>query len=374
MTKRRGNKEGTVYERPNGKWRAQIVLEGRRLSYTAASKAQALEWLRSISYRVDTGLTYASHQMTLGQLLDEWLAARKPNLAEHTAYYYEQVMREYILPVLGNTPLRKLSPGQIQRLYTAKVQEGVGLRTVQKTHTILHAALNYALKMGMIERNPSKGAQSPKPQPAEMQFLAAEEAQVLLKTAKGNCDPYYAIYYLAIVTGMRQGELLGLKWQDIDFDHGVLNVRRSLKRRPKGDLYLSTPKTKSSIRAIKLGEQSIQVLREHQEALEKVKAEADSRWQVTGHVFVSSIGTAIDPANLLKRFRQLLRLAGLPKIRFHDLRHTAASLMLNNGVDVLVASQRLGHAKPSITLNVYGHLIPAIQHQAAETLDRLISS
>ena len=152
-----------------------------------------------------------------------------------------------------------------------------------------------------------------------------------------------------------------------------MNVNFNLRRTPGGGLKLDRPKTKSSIRSIRLGKESIKVLAQQKNGLAEEKSKSNGIWQDSGHVFPSTIGTPMDPTNLLKKFRQLLKKARLTRIRFHDLRHTAASLMLNNGIDVLLASQRLGHAKPSITLDVYGHLIPSMQIEVAEILDNLIA-
>ncbi len=183
-------------------------------------------------------------------------------------------------------------------------------------------------------------------------------------------DRNYSLYYLAVVTGMREGELLALKWENVDLENGILSVKFNLKRIPGGGLAVGKPKTESSIRSVKLGEDTITVLKEHKRYLEQEAI--NDYWHDEGFIFPSSVGTALDPSNLLKQFRELLEIAELPRIRFHDLRHTAASLMLNNGVDVLVASQRLGHAHPSITLDVYGHLMPSMQNKAASIIDALL--
>ena len=205
-----------------------------------------------------------------------------------------------------------------------------------------------------------------------MKFLDEEQVNRLLETARESDHLYYALIYTAVVTGMRQGELLALKWENIDLEKGIVQVKHNLKRLPGGGLALKAPKTKSSIRAIRLGAKSVAVLQEHKARLSQEEAKHNGLWQETDFVFTSTIGTPIDPSNLIRQFRQLLKQAGLPKIRFHDLRHTAASLMLSNGVEVLAASQRLGHAKPSITLDVYGHLMPSLQDKAAEAMDGLI--
>lgn len=372
MAKRR-YKEGTIYQRPNGKWRAQIVLNGGRLSTTAETRSEAQAWLRATRNQIESGLTLKGARTTYGEFLTEWLATAKQRLTINTHYSYSQLVKKYILPSLGKIKLRDLNPSAIQRFYNQKVTEGVGLRTVQKTHVVIHASLNAALKLGLIGRNPDDATQPPKPTHKEMRFLNQIEVKTLLETAKRIDDRNYALYFIAIVTGMRQGELLGLKWENVDLEKGVVNVKFSQTRLPGGRLILQKPKTKSSERSVKLGKESVAVLHEQRQRLQQDKGKTNGNWQETGHVFASSVGTPIDPTNLTRQFSQLLKAAGLGKVRFHDLRHTAASLMLNNGVDVLVASRRLGHAKPSITLDVYGHLIPSIQAEAADVMDQLVS-
>lgn len=371
MKKRRGNKEGTIYQRSNGKWRAQILIGGKRLSFATETRKEAQKWLREMRNDIERGLTHEGATISFGEWLDEWLISKEHHVAVQTHSYYCQIARDYINPALGRIRLRELNSRQIQRFYNSKVSEGIGLRTVQKTHTVIHASLNSARKFGMIPFNPDDATSPPKPKQKPMKFLNKEQIKILLHVARETNDRNYALYYLALVTGMRQGELLGLMWENMDLDKGILNVKFNLKRIPGGGLKLDKPKTDSSIRSIKLGEDTIQVLQSQKRILE-TEALSDL-WHNEGFVFPSMVGTALDPTYLLKQFRQLLNNARLPKIRFHDLRHTAASLMLNNGVDVLVASQRLGHAHPSITLDVYGHLMPSMQNEAANILDSLIS-
>lgn len=373
MAKRRGNHEGSIYNRSDGNWRAQITIDGQRIGYAAKTRREAQDWLRHMGNRIEKGLSSKAANIRFEEFLNDWLKSKKLTLEDQSWRTYCQLVRDYIAPSLGKIKLGELTSNQIQVFYNDSVDSGVGLRTIQKTHTVIHAALNYATKMGMIGRNPEKATQSPKPVHKEMSFLKTEQVKILLETAKETNDPFYGLYYLALVTGMRQGELLALTWKNVDLEQGYLNVNYSISRSSGGGLVLKVPKTKSSVRSIKLGNDSIKVLFEQQKRLYQAKKNSNRLWRDTDHVFTSSIGTVIDPSNLLKQFRQLLKKAGLPKIRFHDLRHTAASLMLNNGVDVLVASQRLGHAKPSITLDVYGHLMPSMQNRAADVLEKLIA-
>lgn len=373
MTRKRGNNEGTIYQLPSGKWRAQITLNGHRLGATNSTRFEAKEWLRSIGNEVQNGLTIRGAKLTFGEFLEDWLESVHARLTDSTWRTYSQLTRSYIAPALGKIKLRELSPSIIQRYYSQMVSDGVGLRTVQKSHTVIHASLNAAMKLGMIGRNPDDATQPPKPVHKEMRFWNQEQVQHFLAFAKESNDRNHALYFIALVTGMRQGELLALKWQDVDLEKETLTVKLTLHRMPGGGLRLQKPKTKTSIRTIRLGKESVQVLVDHKELIAKEKYLAGELWQNQDYVFPSSIGSAMDASNLWKHFRQILKQSKLPAIRFHDLRHTAASLMLNNGVDVLVASRRLGHAKASITLDVYGHLIPSSQSGVADVLDRLVS-
>jgi integrase len=168
---------------------------------------------------------------------------------------------------------------------------------------------------------------------------------------------------------------LGLQWKNVDLEKGIIKVNQNLKRLPNGKLVFGKPKTKTSVRSITIGEETIEVLKDQDKRIERERNDEKVKylWVEMELVFPSSIGTPIDPTNILKKFRQLLKKAELPKLRFHDLRHTSASLMLNCGVDVLVASKRLGHAKPSITLDVYGHLLNTAHNEVANKIEVLIS-
>ncbi len=191
--------------------------------------------------------------------------------------------------------------------------------------------------------------------------------------AKANKVKHSALYHLALSTGMRQGELLGLKWADLDWKKTTLKIQRQWTQKLKGGFEFTTPKTNAGKRTIALGNTALETLRTHQQNQFIQMQKAGDRWNDMDMIFISRIGTPLDKHHLLKSFRKLLEDAGLPKIRFHDLRHTAASLMLNNGIPVIIVSRRLGHAKPSITLDVYGHLIPGKQWEAAALMDELLT-
>jgi len=286
MAKRRGNQEESIYQKTNGMWRAQMMLNGGRLSITVATRSEAQDWLRKTRNQIENGLTYKGATTSFEQFLDEWLIAAKSRLTEHSWRDYAQVIRDHIKPTLGKIRLRDLSAARIQRLYDQRIAEGLGLRTVYKLHSVIHASLNSAMKLGLIGRNPDDATQPPKLVRKEMRFLTAPQVKRLLENAKKTEDRNYALYYLAIVTGMREGELLALRWDDINLEKGLLNVKLSLKRFPGGGLKLSQPKTKTSVRTINVGGEAIEVLRIQRLRNDQDKAKSGNLWQDLNFVFL----------------------------------------------------------------------------------------
>jgi integrase len=275
------------------------------------------------------------------------------------------------LPSLGRIKLKDLRGDTIQRFYEQRLGMGTGKRTVEILHTTLHRSLQQAVKLGTIGRNPTDATTPPRPEEKEMRFLDEDQVSKFLLAARG--DRNEALYYLAIATGLRQSELLGLQWTDLDWEKGTLAVQRQAKRTGRREGYFSPLKTRAGRRTIKLGKRMLEMLKQHQHWQNKEILETGASWTDLNLIFPSSVGTPLGQRNLYAWFKQLLKKAGLPDIRFHDLRHTAASLMLNHGVPVIVVSHRLGHTKVSITLDIYGHLLPEMQNEAAEMIDEIIS-
>jgi len=370
MSKKRGNNEGSIYKRKNGSWRAQVTLDGQRLNYSAKTRKECQEWIRSVLVEIDDGMKYANTQLTVKEYLESWLLSKKASLKPATWTHYNKLARNYIIPALGNKKIRDLETNQIQSFYNQLVSNNVGAYTVRKIHTSLHSAMNHALKSNLINRNPASAAITPSEPNREMNFLDDDQVDQFLDAASGH--RWEALYQLAISTGMRQMEILGLKWKDIDWRSKIIKVERQLVRPDLGEARFMPTKTKNGKRAIALGSKTISVMRNHQKSQMLDAEKAGSSWKKFGLIFTTSKGTPIHPRNLLRNFKTLLRDAGLSEIRFHDLRHTAASLMLNHGIPVIVVSRRLGHARPSITLDVYGHLMPTMQDEAARLMDELI--
>jgi integrase len=373
MAKRRGNKEGTIYKKANGTWRTQISLNGRRLSFTGKSRGECQNWIKETTQQIDQGFTFEGADTTLKEFLSDWLVSIASSRSKSTVERYGWVVKHEILPLIGQYKLKDLKPDLLQGFYDHKIKNGRSNYMVRTTHKILNIALMHAVKLGILARNPCKATTPPRFEQKEMRIYDENQIQVLLNTALALGDQFYPLYYLAIHTGMRQAELIGLKWEDLDWEKRTLQVRRQVVRFYDGSYEFSKPKSKAGYRTVTLGKQVLEVLRAQQEKVWQMRKTGGENWQEFDLMFPTRVGTPIQNCNLRRGFRKLLQESGLPKIRFHDLRHTAASLMLNYGIPVLIVSRRLGHAKASITLDVYGHLVPGKQEEAATLMDELMT-
>ena len=373
MAKRRANNEGTIYQKPNGKWRAQISIEGHRLSHTGSTQRECQIWIKETRNQIDRGLTFKGADTKLGIFLDDWLGTISSSRSQGTYTLYRWTVEKRIKPFLGKKKIKDLRPDLIQFFYDRMRKIGHSKHAVHCMHKVLRVALNHAVKLGVIGRNPCTGTIPPKPKQSEMKFYDENQVIKLLKTAKDIQDNLYPLYYLAIHTGMRQGELMGLMWNDLDWERKTLDVRRQVRHFKGGGYTFSKPKSKSGNRRITIGEQTLSVLQEHKTQQMKEIQVTGEEWENLNLIFPSGVGTPLTASNIRRAFRKLIKASGLHKIRFHDLRHTAVSLMLNHGIPVLVVSKRLGHSKPSITMDVYGHLIPSKQEEAANLMDSIMS-
>jgi integrase len=374
MAKRRGNNEGTIFQRSDGKWRAQVYLNGKRLSFTGKTQKECQDWIRRTRIKIEHGLTYSGDKLRLSEYLEEWIVSINSSKASNTIQKYSWTIEKKIVPYLGNIKLRDLGPARIQHFYNFLLTEKkLSHHAVYNVHKVLRTALYQAVKLGLMIRNPCAATTPPRPKTSEMKFFNEHQVQIFLNAAQEIGDRYYPLYFLAIHTGMRLGELLGLKWQDIDFTRRTLLVQRQVLFPKGGGFVFAKPKSKSGVRTIILGQLAIQVLDEQLVKVRKLAEEVGQEWEDQDLVFPSHVGTPVRHCNLRREYYKVTKASGLPRIRFHDLRHTAASLMLNNGIPVIVASRRLGHTKASITMDVYGHMLPNKQEEAAQLMDDLMS-
>ena len=371
MANKRGNNEGTIYQRSDGTYRAQISLDGHRLSHSAETHKECLDWVRKISQQVDDGLTYEGAKTTLEKFIKEWLTMKSTVVRPSTIRQYRQLARDYILPYLGKKRLLKIRPDLIQMLYNKHTSNGVSPRTVQLVHAVLRGSLNHAVNLGLLTRNPTTVAVPPKPEPKEKQILDETQIQILLLTAQDVQPEFLPLYQLALTTGMRLGELLGIRWDDLDWDKKTLTIQRQLKRVKHKGLVLQPPKTRAGRRTIRLGPTTWSLLKTHRKTQFQERFCRDPDQGAIDLVFTQESGAPRGPRQVQKAFKALLELADLPEMRFHDLRHTAATHMLANGVDLLTVSRRLGHSRASTTLDTYAHMVTGTQEKAAAVMDEI---
>ena len=319
---RRGRGEGSIYRRKDGRWVAQYEVGGkRRYIYGKTRKEVATKLTKAMAER-DAGMVFDAGSLRLGDYLDGWLDSIKDTLRRRTWIRHEEVVRLHLKPSLGIMKLDRVNPLQIQSLYRSKLDSGISPRTVQIIHVTLYKALKQAVKWTLLPRNVADSVDPPKVPKKEIKPLSEEQVKRLLKAAQG--DKLEALYVLAITTGKCSGELLGLQWKDVDLSARIVQVRRSVFNGQ-----IEAPKSAKGNRSIKLTGTSIRALREH---------ERTSEW-----VFCTNVGTTISVHN--RSWKPLLLRAELPRsTRFHDLRHTCATLLLTKGVHPKIVQEMLGHS------------------------------
>lgn len=350
-----------------------VTGERRRRYFTVkGTKQEAEDAEASAIHERNTGLEIQPGRLTVAQYLQQWLrdyAAH--NVAASTLEGYRTIVLKRLTPALGALKLRDLRPSHIQASYAAWLAEGkLTARTVASYHRVLHEALKHAVLWQLLSRNPADAVVPPRGEEREMRALTPQETATLLEAARPT--RFSAAIYIVVTTAMRQGELLALRWQDVDLETGVLRVVRSARRFAGQGVQYKAPKSRRGSRTIRLSAEAVQVLRDHRRAQAEERLKLGPAYRDHGLVFASPTGEPQDARNLARAFARIVKGAGLGELRFHDLRHTAATLMLKGGVNVKVVSERLGHARVSFTLDVYSHVLPDMQQEAAEVLERLI--
>jgi len=370
MSKKRSSGEGTINQLPSGNWRAQVSLHGKRLSFTARSQQDCRNWIRKIQDQIDQGYTYDDERTTVGKFLEGWLATKKGELRLATYEQYNWVIQLYLLPHLGKIRLKELSSGIIQDFYDQLVKSGKGVRSIRVAHAVLHGCLEQAKNLGLIIRNPTEYCKVPKQEKKDLNIWTEDHVVKFLGFVHGHRNEN--LYYLALTTGMRRGELLGLKWQDIDWVHSKLLIKRQCFHPQGGGFIFQPPKTKLGRRSIRLGVGVIDRLRAQLYNIDLMRNISKGRWQENDLVFPSVLGTPQGADNLTHEFQELIKLSGMPQIRFHDCRHTAASIMLTHGIQPVIIAGMLGHSL-SILLSTYAHFLPDTQDEAAQLMSDIVT-
>jgi integrase len=375
MTRKRGNNEGSLYEHwRNGKkvgyrgaYTVPTAAGPKRRYVSGKTREEVRRKLAKAMGDRDSGLVFDAGALTVEEYMDRWLRDVKDTVRQSTHERYGYAIGPHIKPAIGRIKLKDLTSAQVRWFYRDRLDYGLAPATVHKLHVVLHKALKAAVSDGLIPGNPTANLKLPRIIKEEIDPLDQEEARRLLEAACG--DRLEALYVLALNTGMRQGELLALKWVDVDLERGVLRVRRTLSRRDNAYV-LGEPKTKKSRRTIRLTAGAATALEVHLSRQLEEMERVGSLYQPGGLVFASTTGTIINPSNLRNRsFKPLLEHTGLRPIRFHDLRHTCATLLLSNNVNPKIVSELLGHANIAITLDTYSHLLPDMQESAVRAME-----
>ena len=377
---KRGNGEGSIYFRTSDeKWVGSITLENRkRRVFYGKTRKEVQEKLKVALREQQQGTLVTAPRQTLAQFLTDWLEnSQRQSVRPRTYERYEELVRLHIAPALGRYELQKLSAQHLQAFYAKKAEEGLSATTINHFHNVLHKALDTAVKWNLVARNVCDLVSPPRRKRYEVHPLTLEQVHKLLAVVEGH--EMEALFRLALATGLRRGELMGLKWQDINLDAGTLQVRRILSRVPSkmpGKGYVEAePKTQKSRRSVVIAPFALEALKQHRERQREAEIKAGPLWQDHDFVFCTSIGTHLNPTrDMLDQLKVLLKKAGLPDIRFHDLRHSAATLLLSVGVHPKVVQEILGHSQISITMDVYSHVLPGMQQDAMSRLNDAIRS
>ena len=370
--KRRGNGEGTIYRRDDlGTWCAVLTVDGRRKYLYGKTRQDVARKLSAAIEAREKGILVTAPQHPLGRYLDQWLAESvKPRVRPWTFKGYEVLIRLHIKPVIGRVPLQKLTPQHVQRLMNQMIAGGASPKTASYALGTLRTALNEAMRWGVVSRNVAALVRRPRVDRFEIQPLSPVEARRFLEVASE--DRLGSLYSVALTMGLRQGEALGLRWQDVDLDAGLLHVRFQLQRIDGQGLQLVAPKTNQSRRSLAMPPTIVANLRSHKARQAQERLKAGSIWRETGLVFTTEIGTGLDGPNVTKAFQRLLAKADLPHRRFHDLRHSCASLLLAQNVAPRVVMEVLGHSQISLTMNTYSHVLPELKREAAVQMEAIL--
>ena len=361
---RRGRGEGTVSERPDGTWTGQVTTgytedgKQKRKTVYGKSQADALAKLAEVKQQLATG-TFSDTKLTVKEYLETWLKEKERQVKARTAHDYRYNLEKYIYPKIGRTKLEKLTPLHVQR-FLSEIADLVSPDRANKCRRELLGAFKQAVRWGLIPRNPVDAVAPLKHERREMVLWTGIQAAAFLDTARAH--RLYAFFYLAMSTGLRSGELLGLRWQDVQGDK--LTIRQNFVKVGSKTI-IETPKTKRGKRVVAISPDVLETLDAHRA---RQDAERLPSWPDNGLVFVSEVGTPLNPDNLRRLRNSLMDYAKVPRIRLHDLRHLHASMAIKGGMDAKVLADRLGHARASFTLDVYSHLFDEQRANSAVSL------
>lgn len=386
--RKRGNSEGSIYQMQDGRWRAAVTIGKKpdgsaiRKVYTAATRHEVKDQLTDALKDLKLGMLVAPQKQTVGQFLTWWLnEVVKTSARPKTVKFYDFICRIHLIPAFGNVPIQRLTSQQVQTMLTDRLATKsertdrlITVRTVRHIHRTLTTALNAAVKYRVVTVNVALSVDPPGAPKPNINYFSVEQAKKFLEIARA--DRLFALFATILSLGLRLGEALGVAWPDVDLDRGRFNVHQALQRIDKklfperAGLQLVDAKGGYSDRPTILPAVAISALRHHQANQEKDRLWAGSRWSNGWNlVFTSKTGKPLDERGVLRRFQELLVLADLPKMRIHDLRHSAVAILIAQGVNIKAISELVGHSSVAFTLQVYGHLLEEAKREPADKMD-----
>ena len=342
--------------------------EGPKRRYvTGKTREEVRQKLAGAIADRDGGLVFDAGNQTVGEYLERWFETSvRGSVRESTYESYRRQVRRYVVPAIGRVKLKSLSAMHVQGMYRSMLNRGLSSRTVQYTHAVLHRALKQAMRWGLVPRNVCEDVNRPQLKTDEIQPLDREQTRKLLQAAKG--DRLHALYVVAVTAGLRPGEMLALRWSDVDLEAGTLQINRALS-----DREFATPKTPRSRRKIELSSPARAALRAHHKRQLEERMQKAGLWKNHGLVFPSTVGTPLSHRNVVRSFKALLKRAGLPVgTRLYDLRHTCATLLLNGNVHPKYVQKLLGHASISQTLDTYSHVLKGMDGGIGSAMDEAL--
>ncbi|MBA7634476.1 putative prophage phiRv2 integrase [subsurface metagenome] len=385
--------KGSIRQRSKGSWEVCIdtgrdPATGKRLRHfesVKGTKKAAQQRMHELLYTLEQGAYIRPSRLTVAQFLGEWLRDYvELNCSPRTKASYEMIIRCHLIPELGSISLSQLEPRHLQAFYRRQRERGrvdgkgqLSPQTVRYCHSLLAEALGYAVKMGLLSRNVAQATEAPRAEHKVMPTLAPEDVPRFLEAAQES--PYYTLFYLLLHTGLRRGEALALRWKNVDLGLASLGVSAYLSvvetaYKLNGTCIIKEPKTSHSRRRIALSPSLALVLRQHRAEQEAQRALLGKPLTGEDFVFAHLDGTPLDPSTVSHTFNKIIRRAGLPHIRLHDLRHTHASLLLQAGTHPKIVQERLGHSSIRVTLDTYSHVIGGLQEVAAQRFDDLLAA
>jgi integrase len=363
-------KDGTV------SWRVRVDMvdpvtgKRRQPQRTFKTKREAERGLAQWLVEIERGTAVNASKMTVAELLRDWLATyAQHHVRPTTLDDYEVTIRVQLIPGLGSIPIQKLTPAHLQRFYADKLEAGHSPRVVQLCHRRLSQALDYALTLGLVARNVADAVTPPRVERKEM--LTWSVAQVRTFLAVADQSTYGPVWLVLLGTGMRRGEVLGLRWEDVDWDRGTLRVAQSVLPY-KGIGYIQEPKSPGAWRTVPVDPVIMTALREHKGRQNERRLALGSAWRDHDLVFAAANGNPINPDNLRRDYNRLVKRAGVPRIRIHDQRHTHVTLALQAGAPMGAISKRVGHSRTSVTMDLYAHVTQDMQREAANTINAML--